>query len=211
MPRGIPWDTPPPCGTVQAYRLHLQRAEPTDPACKAAKATYERRRVALSVNGYADPTGTVRRLRALAAIGWGTTDLGERLGVTPQAIAQLRYGDRAHVYRETAARITALYDELSMAPRVDHVGRKVSAHARRMGWLPPLAYDDELIDDPTYEPDRSCVEREPRGGKPKLPPTEDLRWLIDEQGMSIDRIADRFGVKRETVIYALRRAERKAA
>lgn len=33
-----------PCGTVSAYKRHLRRHEPTDAACRAAWAEYQRNR-----------------------------------------------------------------------------------------------------------------------------------------------------------------------
>jgi DNA-binding CsgD family transcriptional regulator len=54
------------------------------PACKAAKVKYEKRRLAGLCGGTAtltDATGTKRRIHALMAIGWPSSEVAARLGV----------------------------------------------------------------------------------------------------------------------------------
>lgn len=103
-----------------------------------------------------DATGTRRRLQALVAIGWSRAELGRRIGVTPQNFTTLMTTGRVTV--RTAAAVSALYDEISMQPRTadDHGGRISISRARRSaaaaGWVPPLAWDDEDIDDPAAKP-----------------------------------------------------------
>lgn len=91
--------------------------------------------------------GTTRRIHALAALGWTYKRIGATAGLSPQRVGQIVAQDR--VVPATAAAIAAAYDELSMrlGPS-DHARRR----ARGAGHLPPLAWDDERIDDPTYQP-----------------------------------------------------------
>ncbi len=87
--------------------------------------------------------GTHRRIQALMAIGYPFVDLAERLGVHHDRIRQ--YLIQEAVYTRTAARVARLYDELSMTPGPSRRARNIAA---RRGYLPPLAWDDDTIDDP---------------------------------------------------------------
>lgn len=86
-----------------------------------------------------DAAPTVRRLRALSALGFFRTELADRLDTHPQNIGYLVNGHRSKVKVATARAVAALYDELHMSPGRDN---RTSRDARRRGWPPPLAYDD---------------------------------------------------------------------
>jgi len=96
-------------------------------------------------DGPVDATGTIRRLRALAAMGWPMKQLAAMSGVAMPTISYLMHHRRATVYSRTAAKVAALYDELSMK---EGNSQRSRLRARRHGWAPPLAWDDETIDDP---------------------------------------------------------------
>ena len=107
-----------------------------------------------------DSTGTARRLQALAAIGWASADLGERLGRCPERSRTLinRWRNpHQRVHTTTAAQVAALYTQLEGTP-----GPSVAArtHAREAGWAPPLAWHDLDIDDPRTRP-RTTGPRDP--------------------------------------------------
>ncbi len=91
-----------------------------------------------------DPTGTVRRIRALQAIGWTLAEIASRIGWATNNLGTLTSGYRA-CNAETAAKIRAVYDELSMTPGPSARSRY---WAQKRGWLPPLAWNDDDIDDP---------------------------------------------------------------
>lgn len=101
-----------------------------------------------------DQTGTARRLQALVAIGYSQRTLATRLGITHDGnFLPLVHGSR-RVTKATAEKVAALYGELSMLPVVGHDWHTRSSaslarrRARDLGWLPPLAWDDDLIDQP---------------------------------------------------------------
>lgn len=105
--------------------------------------------------------GTVRRLRALQALGWTQRQLSEYVDVSAARIGHLSQGHRTnkrtgedqvttHVHIETAEAIGQLYRKLCMTlpPDPDSwVAKRQRRHARNLGWAPPLAWDD--IDDPS--------------------------------------------------------------
>lgn len=139
------------CGTTGGYRDHLEARTPTCADCRRAhaanRASYRRRRY-LHRGGFLVPAaGTRRRLQALAAIGWSSREVARRLGVTPQTLRRL-YGQTS-VLTSTRDRVAALYDELSMTPGSN---RTTVTWAVRRGWAPPLAWDDDRIDDPAAKP-----------------------------------------------------------
>lgn len=116
-------------------------------------------RPALALDACCDPTGTRRRLQALAYNGWPLSELGRRLGYTGRS-AQVRPGQwmAFGVRRRTADRVAALYDRLwdSPPPRATPYQRAAATavrnRARARGWAPPLAWDDDTIDDPATLP-----------------------------------------------------------
>lgn len=102
-----------------------------------------------------DGTGTRRRLQALVAVGWSQAELSRRLGVTRGNGAALVRGARGRVAPSTRDAVARLYDRLwDQAPpeeTKDEKSAKIKAQnvAKRHGWPPPLAWDEDTIGDPT--------------------------------------------------------------
>jgi hypothetical protein len=103
-----------------------------------------------------DATGTRRRLQALVAMGWSQSKLGYRLGVLPSNFTALL--DRDQVLVSTARAVAELYDQLwsTLPPNATWHERssvtRAKRHAAAHGWVPPLGWDDETIDDPQALP-----------------------------------------------------------
>jgi hypothetical protein len=128
-----------PAAVAAAYRWHK--------AARIRKARGQTLRI--------DATGTRRRIRALVANGWTLEELGARLGgITPAAVSRLARWDV--VLRSTADRVAALYIDLADTPGPS---QKSARRARTRGWLPPMWWDDDTIDDPNYQPCTSESER----------------------------------------------------
>lgn len=109
-----------------------------------------------------DGLGTRRRLQALVYIGYSQSYLAGRVGMSPGNFARTiaepaRRNWRNDVHAETARVVSALYLELQNKPRVgtDQRSRisvsRAKRHARVNGWLPPAAWDEELMDDLTHK------------------------------------------------------------
>lgn len=101
-------------------------------------------------------TGTRRRLQALVAAGWSQSRLARELGITPgNFCAMMR---RELVTAATARAVCALYDRLWKLPPPEHDQRTriAASRARRYAaarnWAPPLAWDDDQIDQPGASP-----------------------------------------------------------
>ncbi len=94
-----------------------------------------------------DSTGTVRRLQALVAVGYPATGLGEHIGVSATNMAHTMRATRVTVRR--ARQVAVLYEQLSHLPGES---KRARMRARRQGWAPPLAWDEDTIDDPAASP-----------------------------------------------------------
>lgn len=103
--------------------------------------------------GRIDSTGTARRLQALVAIGYAQSYLWDRItgDAKRQNMAYVIRQQRPTVNAETARKVAELYDELSMTPGPSERARRKAAY---YGWAPPLAWDEDDIDNPEAHPDR---------------------------------------------------------
>lgn len=95
-----------------------------------------------------DSTGTRRRVQALAWMGWPCAEIARRAGTTRSTLATLILPTRQISYA-LARRVAAVYDDLSMTPGPS---RGAAAKARQHGFAPPLAWDDDTIDNPKRRP-----------------------------------------------------------
>lgn len=119
--------------------------------------------LAVADHALVDSTGTTRRARALVALGWSQSKIAAELGVRP-ANFHLATNPPPTVNALTARAIADLYDRWSMTlpPASEHRDKIAASRARRYakarGWLPPLALDDDRLDDPAYKPDSLTTE-----------------------------------------------------
>ena len=152
-------------------------------------------------DAYTDATGSRRRLQALAVNGWTSYYLGERLGhAHPATVQDIAKGKTLTIRLRTKDAIKDLYDELW-----DQPGPNVRAAtiAKKKGWLPALAWDDDLIDRPEHEPDD--VRRPVRTTWSGLT-LEDIEDARQQGYVSAEQIGWRLGVSRDTVQQILSRA-----
>lgn len=139
-------------GTNAAYHRCGCRCD----ECRAASAAVEKLRYKLTAYGrwapFVPAIGPARRLQALACLGWSLDALAERLGVTDTMVVHWQQMHYQKMTKDTAARISALYDELWDQRAPGKYTLKTINRAERMGWVPPLAWDDDEIDDPDATP-----------------------------------------------------------
>ncbi|MBN9791258.1 hypothetical protein DMP17_22005 [Pseudonocardia sp. TMWB2A] len=154
-----------------------------------------------------DGTGTARRLQALVAMGHTVPSIAARLGMLRAQVTALLRASK--VTASMARRVSDVYDALSMsAPVTDTLSRKqmagrARATAARHGWVPPLAWDDDTIDDPAAVPDLGVAPQ----SAVDLGEDEHLRL----SGVPDEQIAARMGVTRDALVLARRRARRREA
>lgn len=160
----------------------------------------------LAPGAHVDTTGTSRRLQGLVAIGWTQTELARRIGWSVSNLNTLARAGRPYVTVDTARLVAVLYDELSMTPGPSGRARSV---ASRHGWLPPLAWDDEQLDDPSHEPED--VRRKGISGGGSGITLEDIEDAREQGYRTARQIGWRLGVSRDAVQQILSRAERAVA
>ena len=161
-----------------------------------------------------DSTGTTRRLRALAVLGWSAAQLAARGNLDPQVVRAMMRGDRATTAR-TALAVRALYEDLwDQAPTPGTSATRARAHAARQGWAPPLAWDDDTIDlpdaspadphdasDDELVPDEVLVARAVEGTATDMPTLERVEAVrrLAALGLADRAIAAKVGVSDRTV------------
>lgn len=100
-------------------------------------------------NRFIDPTGTIRRLQALAAIGYSARYLSRSCGHNDTYFGPMLAGKRTFITARLARKVDALFKTLQNTPGTNSRTRN---EALRRGWPPPFAWDEETIDDPAAEP-----------------------------------------------------------
>lgn len=138
-------------------------------------------------------TGTSRRLRALCAIGWPQAELARRTGIPTCTISHLVRGDIERTSRRNAALVADLFDRLCITPGPSQWQRR---RAEESGWAPPLAWDDDTIDNPAAQPDR---------GQQRTVPFSERYGELRELGLTQAEIAARLGIERESLLRQLDR------
>ena len=146
-------------GTVSKLLYGTPRSAPSRqvrPETEARILAVTPRLENMSPSAPVDATGTRRRLQALAATGWPVGRVAARLGWSRSKAGLVMRRDRVTV--ATALEVRAVYEQVAYRPcpavsayERAAISRSV-AHARRMGWAPPAAWDDEEIDDPAARP-----------------------------------------------------------
>jgi hypothetical protein len=130
-------------GTNAGYQAHHKWGVPMCQPCRSAHAAqhqqfrnrrYLERRETLLI----DPTPTIRRVRALQAIGWTLRHIDHEIGGSgSNGVWNMLHQPSIHV--DTAARIAQVYDKLHMTPGPSTRTRNL---AMKRGWVPPLGWDD---------------------------------------------------------------------
>lgn len=155
--------------------------------------------------GHVPAIGTIRRLRALQALGWSITKLATLLGRRDRSLRNTLTLAEVHV--DTHRAVVELYESMwDRRPPEDTADqRRQVARARnyavRNGWAPPAAWDEDGphgIDNPDATP--ACP----------TDPCDDagaVEWMA-AGGDSLESIAARLGVKPESIYARCRRADR---
>jgi predicted transcriptional regulator len=167
-------------------------------------------RVDLAPGAFIDSTGTVRRIKALLALGWTHAHLGQHTGLATSPIIHQRNG---RVTVRTAQTVSETFERLCMTPGPSPLTRQ---RALNMGYHVPLAWDD--IDDPDAAPaggvpapvDEVKVQRAVAGHRVDLnrDEREAAQTILEARGMCAREIAERVGRTPRTIVR--RRSDRAA-
>jgi uncharacterized protein YerC len=160
-----------------------------------------------------DATGTIRRIRALVAIGWTFWGISQKAGHGNTWALQVTTSSM--VTPTTRDLIARLYDELwaTEPPRVTADEKRAYRRSRSLavkhGWASPLMWDDDTIDDPGAEPElptteelwADAVDSALAGEQPQLTPGQrrEVITILNERRWSGRKIADHIGCNVKTV------------
>lgn len=153
-------------------------------------------------DAYVDATGSARRLQALAINGWPSRNLAKRLGhKDPATIQHIANGVTPTIRLRTKDDIRGLFDELW-----DQAGpsKRTADIAKARGWLPALAWDDDLIDRPDYQP--ADVRRRGVSGGGSGITLEDIEEAREQGYGTAEQIGWRLGATRDAVQAIISRA-----
>ena len=157
--------------------------------------------------------GTRRRLRALVVCGWTGSRIAERLGCSATNVnLALRKGEDDSTVAHFARTVRDLYEDLwdkepPCANRHEEARLvQISTAALERGWAPPMAWDEESIDDPAARP-AEWREVTDLGSSRRRMHVEDLEDCI-RWGLDVDGAAERLGVTKDAVAVCAKRAER---
>ena len=153
-------------------------------------------------DAYVDATGSARRLQALAINGWPTRNLAKQLGhKDPATIQHIAKGKTPTIRLRTKDDIRRLFDELWDQPGPS---KRTADIAKARGWLPALAWDDDLIDRPEHQPED--VRRRGVSGGGSGITLEDIEEAREQGYGTAEQIGWRLGVSRDAVQQILSRA-----
>lgn len=149
---------------------------------------------------FVDATGTRRRLQALIAIGYPLINIANATGHLSWNLGRITSGHYQIVRPATAKSIARLYRAWATTPGTCNRSRR---RAQQAGWVGPLAWDDNDIDNPAATP-------EPEPDNPALNKNQlaelrltEIRHLAS-YGIPAEQIATRVGVsvKHATAVVA---------
>lgn len=149
-----------------------------------------------------DVMGTRRRLQALERLGWSQKEIAARTGILTANLGKLVTGHaQRYVTAAVALRVRDVYDELSLTP-----GPNLRARLRgeRRGYLPPLAWDDDAIDNIYARP--ADTERKPSPVWLSRDLFEDVCFILDyDPAATTLQVSQRLGVSKDQMLAAFRR------
>lgn len=138
----------------------------------------------LSEGSVVDATGAIRRIHALQACGWSRGLLAGRLGVEHNTLNHIIATGRATGRMIRA--ITALYEDLwdqappESTPHERAAITRTLRAAKANGWVVPMLWDEDTIDDPAARPAEEVAAR-----TTALERLDELAWLI-RSGVGFD-------------------------
>lgn len=176
---------------------------------KVQRVTYRR---IMAVTLDSDPRGTryvpllgsQRRLQALMAIGHTSRSLSAHLGLRDHStVLDITAGKLGSVRASTADSIRAMFDALWDKPGGSY---RTAAIARRKGWAPPLAWEDDAIDNPDAVPDG--VRKAAGKVRSRAEVLEDWLDTYWEHQGDVRAAASRLGLSYMALSQTLQRAKR---
>lgn len=150
------------------------------------------------IDGTGTSAGAHRRLQALAALGWSSAQIAAAAGMHQRVVLGYTTGD-GHIRTPARRRIVAAYRRLwDKQPPADTAGQRAAIsyarnRAARLGWAPPMAWDDIDHDDaPADCPDGDGVH------------VDDIEWMLRCCATTWEA-AERLGIGRDSLMQRINR------
>lgn len=150
--------------------------------------------------------GTARRLQALSALGWPLAVQAQHAGLDASNLSKIARGARLGAYPGTEHAVRELYDKLSATPGPSD---EIRQDARERGWVPPLAWDEDPVDDdgnPTNHIDNPDAVPQGVGPQRKQPLTVAYREFRSLGYRNDDVIAARLQVEAASLRKAMNKS-----
>jgi hypothetical protein len=174
----------------------------------------------MTSHGRPEPTpwGTRRRLQALMNRGWSPQALQAATGLPAKAITETVTSKMQPSPGLDDRRVAAVYEWAWQRhpPAATPADRQRAAAARetaeRLKWPPPMAWDDDIIDQPDGQPAPGWRRTSDRHRAADL--VEDLTWIRQQGGYRhapTHAAAARLGVKPDTLLQACYRVASRQA
>lgn len=186
------------CSRRFIYKILRGEAQRTAPYLNGRLLAADPARHYRTHDGLLPSIGTVRRGRALAAIGHSPQSIGKAIDAHPVVVTRILNRPRPSIWAERAIAMTALYEQWSRTPGQS---KRTATTAAQRGWHAPQAWEGSDIDDPAATP--HAVTR--------LSATElnaersDEVQLLASAGNTPEQIAERLGITPGGVRRILRR------
>lgn len=152
------------------------------------------------------PIGLARRLQALQTLGWSPRAIAQHCDLSESALQRIMH-TAPDIMRANSRAFTAIppvYEKLwdrtppATCWRERQTIGRAKAEATRRGYAPPLAWDDETIDDPAARPQHMI--RDPRTVADKAAARAADVARLGALQLSAAQIAERLGTTPRTVI-----------
>jgi len=138
------------------------------------------------------------------AIGWPSRILTTRLGMAEHgSVLDIANHNNATIRRATADNVRRVYDELWDKPGPSRISAQ---RAAKRGWVPPLAWDDDTIDDPAAVADLGEPDAPSPRGRLREHVVEDYLDTWDHHLGYLPAAATRLGLSEYALEQALRRS-----
>lgn len=203
-------------GTYAGSVEHYLTKTPTCQPCRDAAAAYRRDRrarlyLARTTSLEVDPIGSIRRIQALVRLGHSMRTIDDLVGWHHGTTSRFIVAKHKTTHKTTADRIKAAYEVLSMTVPDGGYALRNRRLGERKRWAPPLAWDDDMIDDPNARPhgnrfshraktdiDPVAVDRAIAGGRVRLTRAERFEVVgrMQAAGWSLQRIEEQTGITR---------------
>lgn len=145
------------------------------PDARAARNRLDKHtRAGRPTDPFVSPVGTVRRIRALQALGYNLTQIGDELGLSMSATFSLTKQRRIRAHN--AERVRLAYSRMISRPLPDGpYASRQRRNAAAAGWATPQQWEGVDLDDPAAVSDLDTA----RPARPGPLVWEDIEWLME--------------------------------